>query len=314
MSDASRIAFVYPGQGSQHPGMGRGVHDAFAEARAVFDEAGAALPMSITELCFEADEDTLRRTENTQPAILTVSAALHRVLAANGLQPGWVAGHSLGEYSALVAAGALPLGAAVELVHHRGRYMQEAVPEGEGAMAAVLGLDTDHVARICAAQGDQGVVEVANVNAPGQVVIAGHRQPVEKAVAAAKQSGARRASMLNVSAPFHCSLMQPAADRLAPELQAAPFADPAVPVVSNVDAAAVTTASAARDALMRQVTQPVRWSETLALLAAQGVDVFVEVGPGRVLSGLVKRTLGREVAIYSVDEREELDAVLQALA
>lgn len=293
--------------------MGRAVHEAFAEARAVFDEADAGLPMSITELCFDADEDTLRRTENTQPAILTVSAALHRVLAANGLRPGWVAGHSLGEYSALVAAGALPVGAAATLVHHRGRYMQEAVPEGEGSMAAVLGLDNDQVARICAQQDGAGVVEVANVNAPGQVVIAGHRVAVEGAVAAAQQAGARRAIMLNVSAPFHCSLMQPAADRLAPELDGAPLVDPAVPVVCNVDAAAVTTAAAARDALKRQVTQPVRWSETLEFLAAQGVDVFVEVGPGRVLSGLVKRTLGRDVAIYSVDEREELDAVLQAL-
>jgi [acyl-carrier-protein] S-malonyltransferase len=313
LSESSKIAFIYPGQGSQYPGMGKTVYDAFPEARRVFEQADAALPMSITELCFAADEDTLRLTENTQPAILTVSAALHRVLAESGLRPDWVAGHSLGEYSALVAAGALDVGSAAALVHKRGRYMQEAVPEGEGSMAAILGLDDDEMTRICAAGAGGAVVEVANLNAPGQVVIAGHRAAVEAAVAAAQEAGARRAIMLNVSAPFHCSLMQPAADRLAPELAAAPFAEPDVPVVCNVDAAAVTSGDAARDALRRQVTSPVRWAETLQFLAAQGVDTFVEVGPGRVLSGLVKRTLGRDVAIYSVDEREELDAVVQAL-
>jgi len=293
--------------------MGKSVYDAFPEAREVFEQADAALPMSITELCFATDEDTLRRTENTQPAILTVSAALHRVLAAQGLRPDWVAGHSLGEYSSLVAAGVLDVGSAAALVHNRGRYMQEAVPEGEGSMAAILGLEDDQMARICAAGANGAVVEVANLNAPGQVVIAGHRGAVEKAVAAAQEAGARRAIMLNVSAPFHCSLMEPAADRLAPELAAASFADPSIPVVCNVDAEAVRSGAAARDALLRQVTSPVRWTETLQFLAGQGVDVFVEVGPGRVLSGLVKRTLGRDVTIYSVDEREELDAVVQAL-
>jgi [acyl-carrier-protein] S-malonyltransferase len=293
--------------------MGKTVWDAFPEAREVFEQADAALPMSITELCFTGDEEALRLTENTQPAILTVSAALHRVLAERGLRPDWVAGHSLGEYSALVAAGVLDVGSAVALVHSRGRYMQEAVPEGEGSMAAILGLDDEKMAGICNAGSDGAVVEVANLNAPGQVVIAGHRSAVEAAVAAAQEAGARRAIMLNVSAPFHCSLMQPAADRLAPDLAAATFADPSIPVVSNVDATAVTSGDAARDALRRQVTSPVRWTETLRFLAAQGVDVFVEVGPGRVLSGLVRRTLGRDVAIYSVDEREELDAVVQAL-
>lgn len=313
MSESSKIAFVYPGQGSQYPGMGKTVYESFPEAREVFAQADAALPMSITELCFAADEDTLRLTENTQPAILAVSAALHRVLAERGLQPDWVAGHSLGEYSALVAADVLDVGTAAALVHNRGRYMQEAVPEGEGSMAAILGLDDDQLARICAAGGNGAVAEVANLNAPGQVVIAGHRGAVEAAVAAAREAGARRAIMLNVSAPFHCSLMQPAADRLAPELAATTFADPSIPVVCNVDAAAVTSGDAARDALRRQVTNPVRWTETLQFLADQGVNVFVEVGPGRVLSGLVKRTLGRDVSIYSVDEREELDAVVQAL-
>jgi len=294
--------------------MGRAVHDKFPEAREVFEQADSGLPMSITELCFDADDDTLRLTENTQPAILTVSAALHRMLEVGGLHPDWVAGHSLGEYSALVAAGVLDVASAATLVHKRGRYMQEAVPAGTGSMAAVLGLDNDQVAAICTEHSGDGVVQVANLNAPGQVVIAGDSGAVEATAEAAKAAGARKAILLNVSAPFHCSLMQPAADRLSPELDAASFADPRIPVVCNVDAAAVTSGDAARDALRRQVTNPVRWSETLEFLAAQGVDVFVEVGPGRVLAGLVKRTLGRGVGIYSVDELEEVDAVVQALS
>lgn len=313
MSDTSTIAFLYPGQGSQYPGMGRPVYEAFAEARAAFEEVDAGLPMSITELCFEADDETLRLTENTQPALLAASVALHRVLAARGLTPDWVAGHSLGEYSALVSAGVLGAREAATLVHHRGRYMQEAVPAGEGSMAAILGLDNDEVVRICEAHDGDGVVEIANINAPGQVVIAGHSRAVETATEAAKGAGARRAIVLNVSAPFHCSLMQPAADRLTPELEAASFADPQVPVVCNVDATRIDGAGAARDALRRQVTRPVRWSETLQYLQDQGVDVFIEVGPGKVLSGLVKRTLGRGIAIYNVDEVEEVDAVLLAL-
>ena len=316
MSDspaASKIAFLYPGQGSQYPGMGRTVYESFPEAREVFAQADAGLPMSITELCFDADDETLRLTQNTQPAILTVSVALHRVLQSKGLRPDWVAGHSLGEYSALVAAGVLDMGTAATLVHNRGRYMQEAVAEGSGSMAAVLGLDNDVIAGICADHANGEVVEVANLNAPGQVVIAGQRAAVERAVEAAKGAGARKAILLNVSAPFHCSLMQPAAERLAPELQEATFADPAIPVVCNVDARAVTDGAAARDALRRQVTSAVRWTETLEFLAAEGVDVFIEVGPGRVLSGLVKRTLGRGVGIFSVDEREEIAAVVQAL-
>jgi [acyl-carrier-protein] S-malonyltransferase len=290
------------------------VHDAYPEARAVFEEADAGLPMSITDLCFEADEETLRLTQNTQPAILTFSCALHEVLAAKGLQPDWVAGHSLGEYSALVAAGVLDVGTAAGLVHNRGRYMQEAVPAGHGSMAAVLGLDNDVIERICAENSGEEVVEVANLNAPGQVVIAGHSGAVEAAVEAAKAAGARRAIVLKVSAPFHCSLMQPAAERLSPELVQATFAEPRFPLVCNVDATAISGGSAARDALVRQVTSPVRWSETLEFLAAQGVDTFIEVGPGRVLSGLVKRTLGRGVGIFSVDELEEISAVTQALA
>lgn len=305
---------MYPGQGSQYSGMGKAVHDAFPEAREVFEQADAGLPMSVTELCFEANDETLRLTQNTQPAILTVSVALHRVLESRGLVPDWVAGHSLGEYSALVAAGVLDVGTAAGLVHNRGRYMQEAVPDGAGSMAAILGLDGDAVVDLCTRfDGDQ-VVAVANLNAPGQVVVAGHTEAVAQLVESAKEAGARRAILLKVSAPFHCSLMEPAAQRLATDLAAVEFADARFPVVCNVDAAPVTGGAAARQALERQVTSPVRWSETLEFLAAQGVDVFVEVGPGRVLSGLVKRTLGRGVEMYAVDELEEIDAVVAALA
>jgi len=311
---APSVAFLYPGQGSQYSGMGKAAYEAFDEAREVFAAADTGLPMSIAELCFDADDATLRLTENTQPAILTVSVALNRVLEARGLRPGWVAGHSLGEYSALVVAGVLDVATAARLVHNRGRYMQEAVPEGAGSMAAVLGLDNDVIESLCAEQAGEQVVQVANLNAPGQVVVAGHREAVERTVEAAKAAGARRAILLNVSAPFHCSLMQPAADRLAGDLKAAEFADPSVPVVCNVDAKPVNDGATARDGLERQVTRPVRWSETLEFLASRGVETFVEVGPGRVLSGLVKRTLGRGVGIYAVDELEEIDAVVASLS
>ena len=308
-----QTAFLFPGQGSQYPGMGKAVHDAFPEAREVFEQATAGLPISITELCFEASDERLRRTENTQPAILTVSVALHRILEARGLMPKWVAGHSLGEYSALVSAGVLDVATAARLVHNRGIYMQQAVPEGAGAMAAVLGLDRTEVDDLCNRCGGDLIVEVANVNAPGQVVVAGNTEAVNQLISMSREAGARRAILLNVSAPFHCSLMQPAAERLEKDLAEIEFADPRFPVVCNVTATSITKGEAARVALERQVTQPVLWSETLEFLSAQGVEVFVEVGPGRVLSGLVKRTLGRGVEIYAVDEIEEIDAVLAAL-
>ncbi len=309
-----QIAFLFPGQGSQYSGMGKSVHDAFQEAREVFEQAGAGLPISITELCFEASDERLRRTENTQPAILTVSVALHRILEARGLAPKWVAGHSRGEYSALVSAGVLDVATAARLVHNRGIYMQQAVPEGAGAMAAVLGLDRAEIDYLCAhCCGGDWIVEVANVNAPGQVVVAGNTEAVNQLIAMSKEAGARRAILLNVSAPFHCSLMQPAAERLERDFAEVEFADPRIPVVCNVTATKITKGEAARVALERQVTQPVLWSETLEFLCAQGVEVFVEVGPGRVLSGLVKRTLGKGVGIYAVDEIEEIDAVLAAL-
>ena len=313
LPDLQQTAFLFPGQGSQYPGMGKGVHDAFPEAREVFEQANSDLPISITELCFEASDERLLLTENTQPAILTVSVALHRILEARGLVPNWVAGHSLGEYSALVAAGALDVATAARLVHNRGIYMQQAVPEGAGAMAAVLGLERAEIDNLCARCGSDLIVEVANVNAPGQVVVSGNTEAVHQLIAMSKEAGARRAILLNVSAPFHCSLMQPAAERLARDLVEVEFEDPRFPVVCNVTATSIATGEAARLALEQQVTQPVLWSDTLEFLSEQGVEVFVEVGPGRVLSGLVKRTLGRGVGIYAVDEIEEIDAVLAAL-
>lgn len=290
------IACVFPGQGSQKVGMGRALAEAFPEARAVFDEADAALP-GLRGVIFEGPVDALTLTENTQPAILTVSTAAFRVLAARGLRPAFVAGHSLGEYSAHVAAGTLAFGDAVRLVRNRGRYMQEAVPVGEGAMAAVLGLDELGVAAACAeaAQGD--VVSPANINGGGQVVIAGTKAAVVRAGEAARTRGARRVVPLPVSAPFHCALMQPAADRLAPELRAVAVLQPAVPVVANVDAEPRTDAASAIDALVRQVVAPVRWEAVVRRLAALGVTTFIEVGPGTVLTGLVRKILPEATAV-----------------
>jgi [acyl-carrier-protein] S-malonyltransferase len=283
------IAFVFPGQGSQKVGMGRALAEAFPEARAVFDEADAALGEPLSALCFDGPEDRLTLTENTQPAILTASIAAQRVLAARGIEPAFVAGHSLGEYSANVAAGTMAFGDAVRAVRRRGRYMQEAVPVGTGAMAAILGLDAEAVGRACeeAAQGE--VVSPANINGGGQVVIAGAVGAVERAGAIAKRLGARRAIPLPVSAPFHCALMKPAEERLAPELRALAVQDPRVPVVANVDAVPKRAAAEAIEALVRQVSAPVRWEAVVGVLASNGVTTYVEVGPGTVLSGLVRK-------------------------
>lgn len=292
--------------------MGRRAWEAFPEVRRAFSEADAVLGFSLSQLCFQGSEEQLRLTENTQPAILTLSVGLYWVLGARGLRPGWLAGHSLGEYSALVAAGSLELADAVRLVRQRGRYMQEAVPPGEGAMAAILGLDADTVALLCSDHSDAGRVEVANLNAPGQTVIAGHRVAVELVAERAKEAGARRALMLEVSAPFHCSLMEPAAERLAEELRSTGFRDPEIPVVCNVDARPLRQGKEVREALIRQVTAPVRWVETVKFLGDAGVEVVVEVGPGRVLSGLVRRTL-RGIRNFSAEEPEEVETVLGEL-
>lgn len=283
------IAFVFPGQGSQHVGMGQALAAAWPEARAVFDEADLALGEPLSRLCFDGPEDRLVLTEHTQPAILTVSVAAARVLEARGLQPQFMAGHSLGEYSAHVAAGTLAFADAVRIVRRRGQYMQEAVPVGTGAMAAVLGLDAAQVAEACAEAAEGEVVAPANLNAPGQVVIAGTAAAVARAGQRARALGARRVIPLAVSAPFHCALMAPAERRLAPELRALVASRPRVPVAANVDGELRTEGPAAIETLVRQVSSPVRWEAVVRRLASAGVRAYVEVGPGTVLSGLVRK-------------------------
>ena len=281
--------FMFPGQGSQFIGMGQEAAAEYPEARAAFAEVDEALGFGLSELCFSGDEDELRRTENTQPAILTVSVALHRVLAARGMEACCMAGHSLGEYSALVAAGSIDLASAARLVRDRGRFMQEAVPEGEGAMAAVLGMADEDVEAVCAEVANDQVVSAANFNSPGQVVIAGATAAVERAVELAKERGARRAMLLNVSAPFHCALMEPAAARLEDALAGIEIAAPQVPVICNVDSSVLSDAAQIRSALRRQVTAPVRWVGNVAAMLDNGATRLVEVGPGKVLTGLAKR-------------------------
>lgn len=308
-----KLAFIFPGQASQYPGMGKELAEKFPAAQRVFDEADRALGFSISKLCFEGSEDDLKKTENTQPAILTVSVAASRALEESGVQPDCVAGHSLGEYSAVVAAGGLPFADAVRLVRNRGRYMQDAVPEGVGAMAAILGLPAARVEELCKQAAEGEIVSPANLNSPEQTVISGHAAAVKRAVELATASGAKRAVVLPVSAPFHSQLMMPAQFRLEADLATAPFGPLRCPLVNNVDADEVETGDEARAGLVRQVTGAVRWEQCIREMMEMGVTTFVEVGPGRVLSGLL-RQIERSVHCSNVEDEKTLRAALERLA
>jgi [acyl-carrier-protein] S-malonyltransferase len=308
-----KVAFIYPGQASQYPGMGKELAEKYPAARAIFDEADKALGFSISQMCFSGSEEELKLTANTQPAILTCSVAVHRVLAEKGIAPDFVAGHSLGEYSGLVAAGALKFADAVQLVRKRGQYMQEAVPAGQGAMAAIMGLSPAVVMDACKRAADGEVCSPANLNSPEQTVISGHAGAVKRAVEIASQSGAKRAVMLQVSAPFHSALMMPAQQRLEKDLRAAQISNLKMPLVTNVDADTIANGDEAREALIRQVTMPVRWEESMRLLMDEGVTTFVEVGPNRVLVGLL-RQIERSVGALNVEDEKSLSATVEKIA
>lgn len=307
-----KIAFIFPGQGSQHAGMGRELFADFPVARAVFEEADEALGFAISDLCFNGPEEDLQLTANTQPAILTASIAALRVLAEQGIKPDFVAGHSLGEYSALVAASSLTLTDAVKTVRLRGQLMQQSIPVGLGAMAAILGLSAEQVIAACSEVAQDQVCAPANFNTPVQTVIAGHQEAVERAVAKCQELGARRAIMLKVSAPFHCALMKTAQEQLTPWLTATNFNDLSIPLINNVDTALVKTGAVAREGLIRQVSSAVRWTESVEKMIAAGVDTFVEVGPGKVLCGLVK-SINREVKFLNVENQASLTDTIAKL-
>jgi [acyl-carrier-protein] S-malonyltransferase len=307
-----KVAFVFPGQAAQYPGMGKELAEKYPAARAVFEEAEKALGISVSKMCFEGTEDELKLTANTQPAILTVSVAAFRVLAEKGITADFVAGHSLGEYSALVAAGALKFADAVKLVRKRGTYMQEAVPAGQGSMAAIMGLSPTVVLDVCKRAAEGEICSPANLNSPEQTVIAGNTGAVKRAVEIASQSGAKRAVVLAVSAPFHSALMMPAQQKLEKDLNAIKFDDLQMPLVTNVDADTIRKGKEACSALVRQVTMPVRWEESMRMLLDEGVNTFVEVGPGRVLTGLM-RQIERSVTTLNVEDEKSLAGTLEKI-
>jgi [acyl-carrier-protein] S-malonyltransferase len=307
------LAYIFPGQGSQYPGMGKNLVENFLVAKRIFEEADDALQFLISKLCFEGSVEDLQLTENTQPAIFTTSAAVFCTIQSEGFPvPDDLAGHSLGEYSGLFAASSLSLADAVRTVRSRGRYMQEAVPVGTGAMAAVIGAELDDIEAACAEASQGQVCAPANINSSNQVVIAGNAEAIDRAIELLKAKGAKRVLKLNVSAPFHCALMAPAQERLAADLNQIQFLDLATPLVTNVDAAVITKGAEARDALVRQVTAPVRWLESMQLLISEGVDTFIELGPGKVLTGLM-RQIDRDVKCFNVEDTASLKSTAAAL-
>src|ERR1051325_9435454 len=307
------IAYIFPGQGSQHPGMGKNLTENFPAAAQLFEEFNDALQISVTRLCFEGSAEELQLTENTQPAIFAVSAAAITAMKAAGFpEPDFVAGHSLGEYSALLAAQSLGATDGIQTVRARGHYMQEAVPVGVGAMAAVICAELDVIENACVEAAQGQVCAPANINSPNQVVIAGNSEAVDRASDLLRDRGAKRVLKLNVSAPFHSALMMPAQERLALDLERITLADTAMPLVTNVDAKAITAGVAAQDSLVRQVSSPVRWLQSMELLISEGVDTFIEVGPGKVLSGLL-RQINRQVKCLNVEDAESLKATAASL-
>jgi len=307
------LAYIFPGQGSQHPGMGKNLVENFPVAGRIFEEMDDALHFSVSRLCFEGSPEDLQLTENTQPAILAVSVAAFRVMQSEGFsQPDYVAGHSLGEYSALFGARSLSLTEAIQTVRSRGRYMQEAVPIGTGAMAAVIGAELEEIEKVCAEASQGQICAPANINSPNQVVIAGNAEAVDRASELLRTGRAKRVLKLNVSAPFHSALMMPAQERLAVDLERIGFANLCVPLVTNVDASVILKGAEARDSLVRQVSSPVRWLESIELLIKQGVDTFVEVGPGKVLTGLM-RQISREVKCFNVEDAASLKSAAAGL-